>query len=298
MASNLSQTSADGLVEEELEKRLGALEKGLGGDVLVFVGPITYGADDEIRRALETLAGPHGTKRPKLIVLLETEGGYASVAERIADTFRSFYDRVEFVIPGHAFSAGTILACSGDAIWMDAYSVLGPIDPQIQQGDTWVPVLGYLAEYKRLIKKSRKGTLTTAELTLLVEKFDLAELHLFKQQKALSVTLLKKWLTNYKFRNWAETQTRKVPVTPEMREERAKEIANKLQETTRWHIHGRGISMQALREEVNLIIDDFGADQKLDSSIKCYYRLLKNYIAKVGLSAVLHVRGAIVPLSE
>lgn len=55
--------------------------------------------------------------------------------------------------------------------------------------------------------------------------------------------------------------------------------------------------MQVLNEDINLLIDDFGADQKLDSSIKCYYRLLKDYVPKIGLAAVLHVRGQIVPLA-
>ena len=33
---------------------------------------------------------------------------------------------------------------SGDAIFMDYFSVLGPIDPQLPKGDTMVPALGYL----------------------------------------------------------------------------------------------------------------------------------------------------------
>ena len=60
--------------------------------------------------------------------MLETIGGFAEVARRISDTFRRHYTVVDFLIPSHAMSAGTILAMSGDAIHMDYYSVLGPID--------------------------------------------------------------------------------------------------------------------------------------------------------------------------
>jgi len=52
---------------------------------------------------------------------------------------------VDFLIPSHAMSAGTILAMSGDAIHMDYYSVLGPIDPQVEnQEGRLIPALGYL----------------------------------------------------------------------------------------------------------------------------------------------------------
>ena len=43
-------------------------------------------------------------------------------------------------------SAGTILCMSGDKIFMDYASILGPIDPQVPTPDTgdYVPALGYL----------------------------------------------------------------------------------------------------------------------------------------------------------
>jgi ClpP class serine protease len=69
-------------------------------------------------------------KRRKLVFVLETPGGYAEVARRISDALRHHYDEVDFLIPSHAMSAGTILVMSGDAIHMDYHSVLGPIDPQ------------------------------------------------------------------------------------------------------------------------------------------------------------------------
>lgn len=44
--------------------------------------------------------------------------------------------------------------------------VLGPIDPQVRNDRQWyVPALGYLEQYERLVQKSADGTLTTAELT-------------------------------------------------------------------------------------------------------------------------------------
>ena len=37
---------------------------------------------------------------------------------------------------------------------MDYYSVLGPIDPQVNRGEGLVPALGYLKKYDELIEKS------------------------------------------------------------------------------------------------------------------------------------------------
>ena len=80
-------------------------------------------------------------------------------------------------------SAGTVLVMSGDAIHMDYYSLLGPIDPQVQRpGATGlIPALGYLIQYERLIEKGRQGILTTAEAQILIDCFDQAELYSTRQ---------------------------------------------------------------------------------------------------------------------
>lgn len=53
-------------------------------------------------------------------------------------------------------SAGTVLVMSGNKIYMNYFSVLGPIDPQIERpGGTMVPGLGYLIKYDRLIENPK-----------------------------------------------------------------------------------------------------------------------------------------------
>lgn len=87
-------------------------------------------------------------------------------------------------------SAGTILAMSGDAILMDYYSVLGPIDPQIPDQDgNLVPALGYLIQYQKLLAKGQKGRLSTAEMQLLLS-FDQTKLYAYEQARDLSRSLL------------------------------------------------------------------------------------------------------------
>lgn len=281
------------IVEQQLSERLGQLEAELEADAVTFWGPITYGVDDVIRDAVEAIE----PKRQALVVALETSGGYIEVAQRIADLLRHHYRRVDFAIPNFAMSAGTVLVMSADTIHMDYYSVLGPIDPQIERpGSGMVPALGYLQQYERLIAKSKKGELTTAELTFLVEKFDPAELYRYEQARELTISLLKEWLVKYKFKNWKKTATRKRSVSQRMRSGRAAAIAKKLNQTERWHSHGRGISMEVLRRDLKLEIEDFGEKPDRSRIIRGYYGLLQGYMRRLGHRGVVHRKGSYVPL--
>src|SRR5262249_51090965 len=144
----------------------------------------------------------------------------------------------DFVIPNYAYSAGTVFTMSGDAIHMDYYSRLGPIDPQIPSSQgRMVSALGHLARYNALIEKAQKGTITAAEVQLLIEGFDQGELYDYEQAKELSIAVLEEWLVKYKFKNWKETETRKIAVTDQMKKDRASFIGKELNNTERWHSH-------------------------------------------------------------
>ncbi len=133
----ISPTDANKLVEQQLDGLLGKLEGVFGTHVhtpvhaLAFAGSIVYGVEDYIRDAVESRC-PGPNKNDRLLVILETSGGYVEVGQRIADLFRHHYTVVDFLVPNYAMSAGTVLVMSGDSILMDYYSVLGPVDPQVQ----------------------------------------------------------------------------------------------------------------------------------------------------------------------
>ena len=289
--SSMTLITANEFVEQEIDKRAEALEDRFQADVLAFSGPLLSGADDVLRDVIEA----REAEREKLCVVLTTPGGYIDVVHRIVDLLRHHYAHVEFVVPNYAFSAGTILAMSGDAIWMDYYSRLGPIDPQVEIDGQMLPALGYLVRYERLIEKAQNGELTTVEAELVISGFDQAELYAYEQARELSVYLLKLWLANYKFRNWEITETSQEEVTQEMREERAEFIARELSDTEKWHSHGHGISMEVLRRDLNLKIDDFGADRDLNARVSAYYKLLDDYQKKLRVEAI-HARGRFTPI--
>jgi len=292
-------SKADTLVESNLDARVKELEDRLTADVLVFSGRITYGADLVIRDAVEWRK-QQKPKRKNLAFFLETEGGYIEITKRIATILRKHYRIVEFYVPNVAMSAGTVLVMSGDAIHMDYYSTLGPIDPQLpkRDGNGYIPALGYLKKYKELMDKAQSGSLNTAEITYLCSKFDPAELYQYDQARRLSVFLLEQWLAKYKFKNWKTTKTRKLPVTAAMRRQRAREIAEKLNDINKWHTHGHGISMAVLSsEELKLQIEDFGKDKDLCKQIRDYWSLLTDYMAKMRHKGVIHVKERYKPLT-
>lgn len=281
------ERDANRIIEEQLAARVETLESVSQSDVLSYIGPIYPMASDMIKDAVEALSD----KRKSALVLLETGGGLIDVAERIAIILRHHYKRVAFLVPAEAMSAGTILVMSGDSIYMDYASMLGPIDPQIEANSgKWVPALGYLEQYERLVGKANKGDLTSAELSYLIENFDPAELYRYEQERELSIALLEEWLAKYKFKNWRETATKKTKVTQEMRRERAAHIARKLNDTNHWHSHSRGIPIEVLRNDLKLLIDDFGEDDVLGPAVQGYYHLLKDYNLKRGYEVVLHTR--------
>lgn len=282
--------NANDIIETQLCDRVMVVEKLMDADVIAYVGPIADGVDTVLKKLIESIS----TKRRKLTVLLETNGGYIESAERVANILRHHYDIVEFVVLSFAMSAGTVLVMSGDSIYMDYSATLGPIDPQVQRSgsDRFVPALGYLEQYERLVEKSNGGTLSTAELAYLIQNFDPAELYQFEQARDLSIALLEEWLVKYKFKNWVTTETSCRPVTEDMRKARADQIARQLNDTARWHSHNRGISMEILRRELKLRIEDVEDTPDLHSAIKSYYNLLNDYRNRLGhYLFVTHWRG-------
>jgi len=186
---------------------------------------------------------------------------------------------------------------SGDAIWMDYYSVLGPIDPQVPSQDDGrlIPALGYLIKYEELLAKANAGQAGGAELEILLS-FNQGELYSYEQARALSVALLEEWLVRYKFRDWKTTERHGRPVTRAMKKARAREIAAKLNDVKRWNSHGIGINMQVLKRDMKLKIDDFGKNKKLNADVRDYHKLLLAYLGRLGQMSVVHTRGGFEPL--
>lgn len=275
-------------IQSLLNQRLSQLEDHLDSDIFTYYGPIDDSIVPIIKNVIEDIALEK--KHNRLSIILTTTGGSATAVERYVNIIRNFYDEVNFIVPNYAYSAGTIFCMSGDNIYMNYYSVLGPIDPQVMNKDRrWVPALGYLDKINELIEKAHNNTLTNAEF-LILKDFDLAELRGYEQAKELTIDLLKKWLVKYKFKNWKRTKDSGKVVTDEMREDRAKEIADHLSDNKIWKSHGRPINIETLQDFLNLVIEDYGANPELSFLIDSYSSLLHDYVMKNNVQLFTHTR--------
>lgn len=246
--------------------------------------------DSELRVVIEDISKKRGGH---LVVVLQTPGGYMETVERLVSVMRFHYKEVSFVIPDYAYSAGTVLALSGDKIYMDYYSVLGPIDPQYTDKDgKLLPGSGYLRKFEELISaiNNPEKEEAKAELAYLITTFDPALLFHIEQGIEHGRSLITEWLPKYKFKSWKETETEKKKVTDKMKKDRARDIAKVLGNAERWHSHGRGISRKDLEsDEIKLKIDDFGTNKELNNAIRHYHGYCVNYYSKrVGVRGYIH----------
>ncbi len=274
-------------LKQLLNGKLKALEQYLDADVLVYTGDLGPLPAHIFTKIVEELKNDT-TKHDKLYIILTTRGGSAEMVERYVNILRHHYQEINFIVPDHAYSAGTIFCMSGDSIHMDYSSVLGPIDPQVPNKDNkYVAALGYLDKVNEFIAKAAAGKLTNAELIWLKE-IDLGELRSFEQARDLTIDLLKKWLVVYKFKNWNKHHDGN-PVTPTEKEKRAEDIARDLSDNKMWKSHGKGITISELTA-LKLRIEDFSGDADLRPLIRDYYNTMDEYVRMRNISLFIHNR--------
>lgn len=121
---------------------IGKLEKARGSRVILLVHrqetmrllgfPLTRYIDvhdsEEVLRAIQMT-----DRDMPLDIVLHTPGGLVLAALQIARAVEAHRGKVTVFVPHYAMSGGTLIALAADEIVMCDHSVLGPIDPQINQ---------------------------------------------------------------------------------------------------------------------------------------------------------------------
>lgn len=283
----------DRLFQTQLKENRSNLEAHFEADLIGYYGEISSAYLPWFRQRIEVISNNGGNRKKRLVTILNTPGGEVEAVERMVEMQRHFYDEVYFVVPNMAMSAGTIFCMSGEKIYMDYSSSLGPIDPQVQSKDgKWVPALGYLDKFDEILEKSRTNTLTSVEFSI-AQNQDLAELRRYEQARDLSVSLLKTWLTEYKFRSWTmhrnDAVKKGTAVTQLEKEERAADIAKMLGSNREWHSHGRRIGINTLRNKLRLEIEDYSSDAELRNKINEYHDLISDYMNRQNYTMFIDV---------
>lgn len=276
------------IVRKEVNSLAEKIEAKIDADVCWYCGPINASFIAALPKVLESVALKPG-KRDSIAIFLTTGGGSAELAEQAVDMIRNFYGNVYFVVPEIAMSAGTILCLSGDEVYMRYTSCLGPIDPQVEVNGEYVSANGYLDKVAEYIDKSRKNTLTSAELNILLSQ-DLGKLAKFEQAANLAKDLVKTWLVKYKFGKWDKHTKSGLVVSVEEKETRAEEIVDCLGDNKYWHSHGRRIGMKTLESVLRLRIKDLSKNKELDDLVCSYHQALCDCMQKHKYSAFFHTR--------
>lgn len=230
---------------------------------------------------------------------LETPGGSGEAAEEIARFLHNKFDTVRFLICGEAKSAGTILAMSGNEILMTDSGSLGPIDAQVRIGRHTVSAYDYKAwvEGKR-IEAAQNGKLNPFD-AVMVAQISPGEIYGVYNSLEFATDLVKKWLVEYKFKNWSITSSGR-QVTQKMKVDRAKEVADFLCDHMTWRSHGRSLKIEDLRRY--LVIDRIDDNPTLadivyrvntvlrlifsNSSIYKIYKTQDTFLSKTAMNGV------------
>ncbi|MCM1121430.1 MAG: ATP-dependent Clp protease proteolytic subunit [Eubacterium sp.] len=192
---------------------------------------------------------------PEIDVYIETPGGNGVTAEEIARFLHKKFSRVNFIVSGEAKSAGTILALSGNDIYMTETGSLGPIDAQIHIGRSVISAYDYMEWINAKMQEAAvNGKLNPVDATM-VAQITPGEIQLVNHSLEFAKDLVKDWLYTYKFSNWKETSTQKIAVTDEMKKQRANEVADEFANHSRWRTHGRSLKISDL-EEIGLTVNN------------------------------------------
>lgn len=283
----MNPADLDHTISHHINDKAKQLEDVLKSDVICYFGQIHPQYFRIFRNFVEEVKSKSVREERTISIVLRTPGGSAETTERYVTVLRHHYDTVNFIVPDIAMSAGTIFCMSGDKIFMDYSSSLGPIDPQVlaPDGSGYVAALGYLDKVAEI---TQKGQLSPADVVFL-KGLDLAKLALYEQAKNLSIDLLKEWLVNHKFSNWSEHRTTNPgqPVTEDEKIARAAEIATALSDHKKWFSHGRSLDIKKLKE-LRLDIDDYSENDGLRNAIRGYNDLLTAYTDRMGHPFYLH----------
>jgi len=212
-------------------------------------------------------------------IWIETPGGDVAVVPQLNDVLRSHFKRVRMFVINRAMSAGTVWACAVDELCMDARGALGPTDPQIPGRDRrLVPMQAVLVLVEEIERRAREAQAAKTPFRV-TDQILLRDLDPTALGNAYSVTryverLTAEFLEKYKFAQWT-TRSDGTLVTPAMRADRAREVAQHLASHDAWKIHRHCIGREVLKAEpLRLKIQDAEAVPGLQNAQRKLWAIL------------------------
>jgi hypothetical protein len=263
-------------LSDERKKQLLRIQKIRKREVLVIASAISKGPQAAIDQTdllpiydqLETLKGT------ALDVILETPGGSGETTEDIVRLLRKGRNEVNFIIPGVAKSAGTIMVTSGDDILMGPLSSLGPIDAQVQRDGKLFSAEAFIEGLNRIKEETDKNSYLNRAYIPILQAISPGEIEAARNALKFGKRLAASWLQQYKFKHWETHQSDGRNVTEQEREERAKEVAERLGAHSEWLSHNRSIKIEDL-QKMGIRVTNYEDVPELADAILRYHIVLQ-----------------------
>ena len=265
-------------LSSERKAQLKRISARRGRDVIVYASDITpknncpnsidYSDLLPFNDQLSVLTGS------EVDIILQTPGGFAEVVEDLVKLVRSRFEKVGIIVPGVAYSAGTIFTMAADEILMCPTSSLGPIDAQIFSKGKRFSADAFLEGIKKIKNEAEAANKLNIAYIPILQNISPGEIQHCENAQNFSRTLVTNWLKQYKFKFWDTHSSNGAAVTDGEKELRAEEIASALCNQGRWLTHGRSIKLQDLTE-LRLQITDYSKDSELYDAVNRYHTLLQ-----------------------
>lgn len=140
-----------------------------------------------------------GMDRTKgLDLVLHTPGGDMAATESLVEYLRSMFGtNISAFIPQLAMSAGTMISCACQEIWMGKQSSLGPTDPQMGN----LPVNGILEEFEQAAQEIAQDNARALVWQPILGKLHPSAINQCRNVQAWAQELTQRWLETGMFRD-------------------------------------------------------------------------------------------------
>ena len=269
----------------EIKKSLAEISAIRGKPVLCYLAnvvnvnikaPTSIDSNDDLPFSEMISCVPADVKEVDIIIV--TPGGSGQQVARFVDKLRPRFDKVSFLLPYMAMSAGTIFVMSGDEIIMNSRAYIGPTDPQVPNKDgMYVPaqsILTLIDEIKErgadLLSKGQNPPWTDLQI---LRQIDAKEIGNAINASKYSEELVENYLHDFKFKSWDKHSNGSI-VTPEDRRTRAKEIAKMLCNHSQWKTHSRGITREIAWSQCKIKTIRTEDVEGLDKAVRRFWALI------------------------
>lgn len=212
-----------------------------------------------------------------LDLLLHTPGGGIAATEAIVNYIRTMFngDVIAFV-PQIAMSAGTMIACSTNRIYMGKHSSLGPIDPQLGG----IAAKGVIEEFEKAKEEIAANEGSYLVWKTLLEKYHPSFIDLCLKSIDWSEKTTTDWLASGMFQSESDPQAK------------AQKVVEFLSSKSDHFVHERHINIEECIK-AGLVIERLEADQKLQNHVLTVHHAYMHTLQKTNAAKIVENQSGI-----